>query len=115
MAIDLTIDEAVEEVNLAELKLTLSSVYQLPLSAFTLFLSGGSVVVRVLIAGANGIRLDEIAAGVLAIEDFTLSAAIGTGVTRIAPPEVVLRNVSREEEESCAPGYWCTAALTIEW
>ena len=61
MAIDLTIDEAVEEVNLAELKLTLSSVYQLPLSAFTLFLSGGSVVVRVLIAGANGIRLDEIA------------------------------------------------------
>ena len=115
VAVDLMIDEAVDEVNLAELKLRLSSVYQLPLSAFTLFLTGGSAVVRALIAGVNGIHLDDIAAAVLAVEDATLSAAVGSSVTRIAPPTVLVRNVSREEEESCAPGYWCTAALTIEW
>ena len=115
MATELTIDEAVDDVNLPELRLTLARVYQLPPSSITLELSGGSVVVRVLIAEANDISLSEIAAAVLAVDDSTLSAAVGTGVARTAPPLTFLRNVSREEERACARGYWCTAALTIEW
>ena len=115
MATELTLDGNVDDVDLPNIKLVLSLLYDLPLSAIMLQLEGGSVVVRVLIAGASGTSLIDISSAVLAIDDATLSEAIGANVTRTAAPEALFRNVSRYEELECSRGHWCTAALIIEW
>ena len=119
VATELTLGGSVDDVNLPQLRLVLASLYQLPPSSITLQLTGGSVVVRVLIAGASDTDLTQISAAVAAVDDATLSAAVsaalGTTVIHTTAPENSWRNVSQFEERQCSPGYWCTAALTIEW
>ena len=114
VATELTLDGNVDDVNLPNVRLVLARLYYVPVSAITLQLQGGSVVISVLIAEAGGTNLSEISTAVLAVNDTSLSGAIGIAVTRTAPPVASLRNVSRFEELRCARGHWCTAALTIE-
>ena len=119
VATELTLDGGVDDVNLPELRLTLARLYAVPPSTITLQLAGGSVVVRVLIAGGDTTSLDEIANAISAVADETLSeavsAALGTTVIQYTTPTTALRNVSRYEQQRCSRGHWCTAALTIEW
>ena len=119
VATDLTLDGSVDDVNLPALRLVLSDLYQLPPSTITLRLGGGSVVVRVLVAGASGTNLSQISAAISSVDAPTLSAAVsdalGTAVISATVPENSWRNVSQFEEHQCSRGYWCTAALTIEW
>ena len=119
VATELTLDGSVDDVNLPELRLVLAGIYQLPPSAITLQLSGGSVVVRVLVAASSNTDLSDITAVVASVDDATLSAAVsaalGTPVISTTVPATARRNISQFEERECSPGYWCTAALTIEW
>jgi hypothetical protein len=116
---DLKLDGNIDDINLPELRLVLAGLYQVPPTAITLRPVGGSVVIRVLIAGGSSTNLDEIAATVSAVDGSTLSAIVstevGTEVLHSTAPETSWRNVSRFEEHRCSPGHWCTAALIIEW
>ena len=119
MVTDLTLDGDIEDVNLPELRLVLAGLYRVPLSAITLRPIGGSVIIRVLIAGGSSTNLDEIIEAVSAVTGPALSAAVSTGlgaeILHSTTPDTARRNVSRVEERRCSPGHWCTAALTIEW
>ena len=120
MATELTLDAGgVDDVNSAELRLVLASLYRVQPSAITLELTPGSVIVRVLIAGSDTTSADEIADAILAVDinelSAEVSARVGTTVIQHTTPTTTWRNVSRFEQQHCSRGHWCTAALTIEW
>ena len=115
VAIELTLDQSVDDVHVPELKLALADLYQLALSSITLQLDAGSVVVRVLIAGASHVSLREIAESVIAINNSMLATTIGIGVIHSTLPVTASRSVTREEERPCSRGHWCTAAVEVEW
>lgn len=115
VATELTLDGNVNDFHLPELELILAELYQLPPSTLEVEVVGGSAILRLRIADVSTARSIDIAAAISAVGDATLSAAVGTHVTRSSSVQITSRNVSREEESPCPRGHWCTAALTIEW
>ena len=81
----LTLDGSAEDADLETIKAKLATLYGTTVSAISLALSSGSVILELQIRAAAGTNLSALAAAMLAVGDGALSLAIGSPAARSAP------------------------------
>ena len=110
----ITLEADISSIDEERLKVQLSRLYGVASSDVSLHLSGGSTVILVSFTTANAVAMATLQQSLNTTSDAQLTAEIGVNATRRAEliQGTVMVNTTEIVQESCAPGFWCSAGYS---
>ena len=112
---DFRLDLDLSDFEEAAFKTRMATAFDAPSSLISLQARSGSVILTAFVSAVDDVERDALATRIAALDNSTLSAALGASAIRVTDILPLALNVTRNEtlQTRCPAGHWCTAGRTI--